>query len=241
MRMPLVRPPSFPSLPDAILFYYPLESAPPSLPPSSYESAALFSDPSPLSPPYAISHPSRFVPNHTPIFSPQPRQALPRTSVIAAPLHPQLATPGRRDIMDRPMSMSRSHSQTFRDAPDRLDTSPRSIRSNKSGASPHRHHHQLNALSPLQAFSPLQTPQLNHDKRLGHSRATSEAGSAGYGGHSRSNSVTKSLSRRQSLIASAERWKEGNEWQDENIGPAAGLFSKLTLVKAPNEGSGLKK
>jgi hypothetical protein len=68
---------------------------------------------------------------------------------------------------------------------------------------------------------------------------------------SRSTSITKSLTRRQSLIAGAARWDQGQreEWGDENHWagiaagalPTSGLFSRLTLVKAPAEKSGLKQ
>jgi hypothetical protein len=66
------------------------------------------------------------------------------------------------------------------------------------------------------------------------------------GGHSRTNSasasggsLSRSLSRRQSLYNSADNWREGREYRDENITSPAGLFSKLTLVKAPGEAKGV--
>ncbi|WWC86994.1 uncharacterized protein L201_001876 [Kwoniella dendrophila CBS 6074] len=84
----------------------------------------------------------------------------------------------------------------------------------------------LSALSPLQTFSPLQPAKIS----LPSTATASDAGSVS--GRSRASSVTKSLSRRQSIIAHAASWdKEARlEHEQPNIG---NLFSRLTLVKAP--------
>lgn len=75
-------------------------------------------------------------------------------------------------------------------------------------------------------------------ERPSHARSISgdaDVGSVGSGGgnHSRTNSITRSLSRRQSLYRAAAEWTEGKEYADENLTNPAALFSRLTLVKAP--------
>jgi hypothetical protein len=114
------------------------------------------------------------------------------------------------------------------------NSSPQSIPGkNKLSASPSRHRNH-NVLSPLQTFSPLQ-PVSNLPK----SSLASDAGSVG--GRSRAPSLTRSLSRKQSLYANAAKWSQGHDYDDENITNPASLFSRLTLVKAPSEASAMLK
>lgn len=157
------------------------------------------------------------------IYAPAPRYppALPRTSSPAPPV--SSPAPVLQYTMDR-------NSYFPRGAADEPISPPRHQR---GSASPSRLQ-KITALSPLQALSPLiPTPA--------HPRTASETSSVGTGTRSRAGSITKSLSRRQSLIAHAARWGTGDEEEDENYMPGPGLFSKLTLVKAPSEGSGLKR
>lgn len=108
----------------------------------------------------------------------------------------------------------------------------RQPRASPSPSRPTKH----TVLSPLQALSPLQpTSQSRH-----RSQPSSDASSIGTT-RSRASSITKSLSRRQSLIAHAARWGAGMDYEEEDVMHAAGLFSRLTLVKAPSENSGLKR
>ncbi|WWC67839.1 uncharacterized protein I206_101756 [Kwoniella pini CBS 10737] len=98
-------------------------------------------------------------------------------------------------------------------------------RSAKASASPSRPP-KLSALSPLQTFSPLQPVKT----ALPSTSASSDAGSVS--GRRRASSVTKSLSRRQSLIAHAANWGAGGK-EDTELPDSGNLFSRLTLVKAP--------
>ncbi|WWC59363.1 uncharacterized protein I303_101915 [Kwoniella dejecticola CBS 10117] len=104
-------------------------------------------------------------------------------------------------------------------------SSPYSGRNAKGSASPSRPP-KLSALSPLQTFSPLQPVKA----ALPPTTASSDAGSIS--GRSRASSVTKSLSRRQSLIAHAAGWAAGGK-EDIDQNDSGNLFSRLTLVKAP--------
>jgi len=72
---------------------------------------------------------------------------------------------------------------------------------------------------------------------MGRSRASSNA--------SMNAPLSRSLSRRESVYAHAARWAAGGEeydaWDVEGAGNGAGSFSRLTLVRAPSEGSALKR
>ncbi|ORY30411.1 hypothetical protein BCR39DRAFT_529782 [Naematelia encephala] len=164
------------------------------------------------------------------IHIPQPRlhTDLPRTS------HPFLRDPthSRRDSMER-RSLSRSTSETSGLSIDHsggLTVPPSPSRNARGNISPSRPFG-LSALSPLQTFSPLQPKStLDGAGFAGSSEGRrSRASSRG--------SLTRSLSRRQSLIDHAARWAVGDEYGDENYGSVSGLFTKsrLTLVKAPAE------
>ncbi|OXG12842.1 hypothetical protein C366_05661 [Cryptococcus neoformans Tu401-1] len=99
---------------------------------------------------------------------------------------------------------------------------PLSIRGSRGGTSPSSRPPKLNALSPLQAFSPLQSM-----KTPMHVSDTAGTGSLRRSGST--SSVTRSLSRRESMIENAQRWRSGVDAADDG----KGLFSRLTLVKAP--------
>jgi hypothetical protein len=43
------------------------------------------------------------------------------------------------------------------------------------------------------------------------------------------------------VVRSAEQWSAGKEYVDENITNPSSLFSRLTLVKAPQEDKGMKR
>jgi hypothetical protein len=153
---------------------------------------------------------------------PRHHPTLPRTTASA--LH--RTSPKPRDNVDR--NPSRGNRDMM---PEEPISPPRQIRASPSPSRPSK----INALSPLQAFSPLQPMTVPRDR----SNTASEASSAGT--RSRASSITKSLSRRQSLIAHAARWGTGEDYEDDSSMSSAGLFSRLTLVKAPNEESGLKR
>jgi hypothetical protein len=116
----------------------------------------------------------------------------------------------------------------------------------RTGPSPSRPHG-LSALSPLQAFSPLTGPKdirsSRSEKDL-NSLPQSEPESQGtsLGGHSRTNSITKSFTRRKSIYENAARWGKGDgDWSEvEDINPVS-VFSTLTIVRAPQDLGGLKR
>lgn len=118
-------------------------------------------------------------------------------------------------------------------------SSPSGLRPQQS---PSRHHGR-SALSSLQGLSPMPTPSIPLPSPSSHTRSISgESDGRSAGGHSRTGSVTRSLSRRQSLYHSAAEWGVGKEYSNENLTSPASLFSRLTLVKAPaSEQSGLRK
>jgi hypothetical protein len=123
------------------------------------------------------------------------------------------------------------------------------VPSSPSGLRPRPHqspsrHHGLSALSPLQGLSPMPTASVPlPSPRSSHARSISgESDGRSAGGHSRAGSVTRSLSRRQSLYHSAAEWGDGKEYGNENTSTPASLFSRLTLVKAPaSEQAGLRR
>jgi hypothetical protein len=118
--------------------------------------------------------------------------------------------------------------------------SPGSNRAARASPSPSRHHG-LSALSPLQTLSPLQ-PSREISKSPSRPSYDPDAGiNTPSTTRSRASSVTKSLSRRQSVVRSAEQWSAGKEYVDENITNPSNLFSRLTLVKAPQEDKGMKR
>ncbi|ODN73643.1 hypothetical protein L198_08268 [Cryptococcus wingfieldii CBS 7118] len=75
------------------------------------------------------------------------------------------------------------------------------------------------ALSPLQTLSPLEPLKASPPVRV-----TDTAGAG-----PRRASLTRSLSRRESMVENAAAWRRG----EEVGGDGRGLFSRLTLVKAP--------
>ncbi|WVQ97991.1 hypothetical protein IAU59_005111 [Kwoniella sp. CBS 9459] len=244
----------FPSLLDAILHYYPVANAPcPSPPPpchaisrSSPFPSATSPVPLPTEPPHqrrkstpnfvlsssthARSSASRFLPQQPPVVpdiqapTPQhPTQGLKsdfghsaHDNGLLTPSQATLATPDRSPAGKENM------------LPEEHMTSPSSLGRNiKAATSPSRPP-KLSALSPLQTFSPLQPV------KTALPSTGSDAGSIN--GRSRSSSVTRSLSRRQSLYAQAAQWgvkEDQNDYSD-----ASNLFSRLTLVKAPPEEAG---
>ena len=247
--MTLLPDASFPSLLDAILHFHPV-SAPtsPASPNSPAPSPAQPpTTPSPSSPPHSTTHgakptsppfyprlprPSRFLNQHhyQPI-QPVSRQptALPRTSSSGAQRIAQ--SPRRRDSMERPQSRGHNR-ENIHDEP-----GSSAAKGTRGSPSPSRPHH-LNALSPLQALSPMRS---NKSKDMLPAVPLPGTDTPGAGGRSRASSITKSLSRRQSLYAHAARWAAGDEYEDEQMTNPGGLFSRLTLVKAPSESSGLKR
>ncbi|ORX38879.1 hypothetical protein BD324DRAFT_295692 [Kockovaella imperatae] len=104
-------------------------------------------------------------------------------------------------------------------------------RKSKYSGSPSRPH--MTALSPLQAFSPLQSMSLPFKEQSAVSDKSPSL--------SRTSSLTRSLSRRQSLIAHAASWDAGHDYDDENLTNPMALFSRLTLVKAPSQDTGLRR
>jgi hypothetical protein len=105
--------------------------------------------------------------------------------------------------------------------------------------SPSRHHG-LTALSPLQTFSPLHSTAQPLRERENHPSSNTSPERA-QGSLSRKNSLTRSLSRRQSLIIHAEKWRSGEDYDWDSSADASTLFSRLTLVKAPVEGANLRR
>ncbi|RXK37492.1 hypothetical protein M231_05213 [Tremella mesenterica] len=120
---------NFPSLLDAILHYYPINSVRKPSPPLA-ELAARASSlplPSPLDP--NAPRFSRFLSYNQPIHAPIPRHAS-QTAFKPANMDPSPGSPNK----------------------------PRQVRASPS-PSRHPHHHGLSALSPLQMFSPLESNQ----------------------------------------------------------------------------------
>ncbi|WRT64843.1 uncharacterized protein IL334_001779 [Kwoniella shivajii] len=227
----------FPTLLDAILHYYPL---------ASNQSNSLQSPATPLLPfPPSISdHQRRQSSISSPPWPSPTRRSASRfishdtqankVPDIQAPIAQPLPTPRRVPHDPTHLSPNRgagaSERRTRGDKENMLpgeeQYSPSSSygRNARGSASPSRPM-KLSALSPLQTFSPLQPKQASLP-----SASASDAGSLS--GRSRASSVTKSLSRRQSLIAHAANWGAGGGEQQAQ--PDAGnLFSRLTLVKAP--------
>ncbi|KAK6903860.1 hypothetical protein I203_107368 [Kwoniella mangroviensis CBS 8507] len=242
----------FPTLLDAILHYYPLTgqsslpnslahplpspsktgTAPELRPRRASASATTLPWPTPTR-----RSGSRFLPrdlqpqlNIPDIHAPTPQ---PHPSNLRADLYQQTGDPshlspslsGRSDNKENMFPSEEQHS---------LPSSPySSSRHAKGSASPSRPP-KLSALSPLKTFSPL----LPVKSALPSTSASSDA--ASIGGRSRASSVTRSLSRRQSLIAHAASWGAGGHNEPEH--PDAGnLFSRLTLVKAPAADTNIRR
>lgn len=124
------------------------------------------------------------------------------------------------------------------------DGSPSARPQNIKGAtaSPSLRAHGLSALSPLQTFSPLHTHKELRDSSTLASAAASD-GSRTPGSESnrsRAGSLTRSLSRRESLYRSAEIWnKDEDAYKADHQQTPAEMFSRLTLVKAPVKKEGM--
>nr|ODN93822.1 hypothetical protein L204_05008 [Cryptococcus depauperatus CBS 7855] len=179
----------------------------------------------------ALQSPSRFT---LPEIYPQSQ-----TQQICSPvpvLHnynslPALASPGfdsslppsRRGSADhlklsRSQSLSRaSMSGKENSFGDTLAPSPINVRQ-RTSSSPRLP--KLSALSPLQAFSPLES-----------TRRISETAAPLSSSLQRAGSLTRGLSRRESMIENAKKWTGEDNEEDEGTG----LFSRLTLVKAPTQ------
>jgi len=234
MCPPIPSPPSFPSILDALLHYYPLNSSP-------------LARTSPVSPTHAGQTRTRNVSTpHGTAFEQSPKSAssrfLHRQPTIRVPT-PHINTSGHRHMQSSPnppkspatRERMAGLSKSFQDA-DYFGLSPSAAgRSQRLSPSPSRHYG-LSALSPLQAFSPLPTPSALPKEK---SSRSSNAGTDSPKTHTRSSSLTRSLSRRQSLIANAEKWSRGDEHGDR--GDVESLFSRITLVKAPAEETTLKR
>lgn len=173
----------------------------------------------PSSPHNNKSSPSRFTRDKTTLIeAPTPRRADTGTRTAALQISPSTYTP--KFIME-------SSSLAV----------PRNSKGG-GGSSPSRNTHHLNALSPLQSFSPLQTSPRPKTASVPSASAGSLTDSATGEGRTR---LVRSMSRKQSMYASAAQWEKG-QWERENENtPIGGLFSKITLVKAPDLDSGLKK
>lgn len=231
----------FPTTIDAILHFYPLTS------PDSVADADPYrrhpEPPSETSTLTSLSVASGA--DESPSDSPLPSGAsTPRLSAILlpAPYVPyrppsrfvgrptlQIESPvPRRVSAGPPSSPHRTHAITMEtSSPNQNLAAPRVA---KAGSSPSRQPHPLNALSPLQSFSPLQSVPV--PKTAGPESAPSD-------GRGR---LVRSMSRKQSMYASAAQWEKGQyerALEAENM--SGGLFSKITLVKAPDQESGLKK
>ncbi|WVF69948.1 hypothetical protein IAT40_004733 [Kwoniella sp. CBS 6097] len=243
----------FPSLLDAILHYYPVNTA--------CSNSPTQSPPTPSSSPFPLATSPKPLPND---YTHQRRKSTPNLGWLKSththssasrflPQQPQIIpdiqapTPHHRPDLNRNHLNQPSHDnglltpvQAAFATPDRSPggkenmlpdehmTSPSSYGRNiKAATSPSRPP-KLSALSPLQTFSPLQPA------KTALPSTGSDAGSIH--GRSRSSSVTRSLSRRQSLYEHAAKWRSGKEQDDS---PDLGnLFSRLTLVKAPPEETG---
>ncbi|KAK8847345.1 hypothetical protein IAR55_005202 [Kwoniella newhampshirensis] len=167
----------------------------------------------------SIHHTVPAAPKHQSPHRHYGRNLTPGGAELNERLHHHLASGGKENMPD-----------------DHLPASPQSFTGRQSRASPSPSRPmKLSALSPLQTLSPLQPVRATPS-----SLASSDTGSVG--GRSRANSVTKSLSRRQSLIAHAEKWGAGGDkFMDEEYGNAPNLFSRLTLVKAPSESTSIRR
>ncbi|WVQ83386.1 hypothetical protein IAT38_005527 [Cryptococcus sp. DSM 104549] len=241
------------SPPSPLAPTHPLPPARPSRP--SRHSRASSLPPPTLTPftPYTALHPaSRFIPSSPP----QPPPPPPPTHQPTNSIPPHIHSPIPRSHSNSPtfahLSASRRtsrdnlHAYAAQGGKDNMpdDThlsSPQNIggRSSRTSPSPSRPP-KLSALSPLQTFSPLQPVKTAPPGPAGDAPATTGTNSAASGGgRSRAGSVTRSLSRRDSVVAQAARWGSGEGNYDEEQTSPRNLFSRLTLVKAPAEKPGL--
>ena len=203
-------PPAITCLLDTILNYYPIVSSPPRHRLPALPARPLSNHSAPFTPP---------TPPPLPLHCPKPLRTLDLAPLLAFDLPPSLAfNPQAQQLRYHPRSMTD------------LDGGPAVKR---PSASPGRHHHGLSALSPLQTFSPLQPVAIPRREGSGRSRANSAA-------KEEKPSLSRSLSRRQSLYRNAEKWDAGEEYVDENMMNPGSLYSRLTLVKAPAEKEGIR-
>lgn len=178
------------------------------------------------------SHPTRYrfidVLTHSQIRASNPVRS--RTSSPVLPKFGSSLPPSRRGSQDHfkqaqfhsvPQSMAGNRENTDHLA---APSPPLSIRGSRSGTSPSSRPPKLNALSPLQAFSPLQSMKTPM-------HVSDTAGTGSLTRSRSSSSVTRSLSRRESMVENAQRWRSGLDADDDG----KGLFSRLTLVKAPRK------
>lgn len=213
---------------DAILHYYPLNSASasrpaPAPPPSSELASSRTESPLPHhSPPSSLSSTYSAIP-------------LPTRFIGRGRSPIQLASPTpRRASGVPPLSPSRNTNSNNNNMEGLSLTVPRQSKGQAGGSSPSRIPH-LNALSPLQSFSPLQA---SPGPRTASTITESAPASVPSEGRGR---LVRSMSRKQSMYASAAQWEKGQYERDHENRQAGGLFSRITLVKAPDVESGLKK
>jgi hypothetical protein len=105
------------------------------------------------------------------------------------------------------------------------------LRGHRTSASPSRPHH-LTALSPLQSFTSLKPEKASHERPVGTKTPETLSRANSQKSHKSHASLSRSLSRRDSLYANAARWGTGGD-EEENV--PSEFFSRLTLVRAPSE------
>ncbi|ODN82301.1 hypothetical protein L202_02580 [Cryptococcus amylolentus CBS 6039] len=204
------------ALVDTIIRFYPLHHSTPAPATRRPRPLITYSTSLPYYPP--PTSPSRFIPmlpHQQPAPQPQPTSAHSASSLARGASLP----PSRRASQDH---LRQSRSQSVRNMPAHdpdpglLTPSPAvNIRGNHPSPSrPKR-----GALSPLQTLSPLEPLKASPPVRV-----TDTAGAG-----PRRASLTRSLSRRESMVENAAAWRRG----EEVGGDGRGLFSRLTLVKAP--------
>ncbi|WVQ76109.1 hypothetical protein IAR50_005751 [Cryptococcus sp. DSM 104548] len=164
---------------------------------------------------------------HSPVFGVDHPDCIPEEedshqTHSATPSRGSSLPPSRRDDKDH-LRQARSQSVRNMALNDKdaglLTPSPAiDIHSKGSSLSPSRP--KRGALSPLQTLSPLEPLKSSPPVRV-----TDTVGAG-----SRRASLTRSLSRRESMVENAAAWRRG----EDVGGDGRGLFSRLTLVKAPS-------
>ncbi|TYJ51404.1 hypothetical protein B9479_008026 [Cryptococcus floricola] len=202
------------ALVDTIIRFYPLHHSTPAPTTRRPQPLITYSTSLPYYPP-PIS-PSRFIPmlpNQQPAPQPQPQPPARGTSL----------PPSRRASQDH---LRQSRSQSVRNMaahdPDSGLLTP-SPAVNIRGNHPSPSRPKRGALSPLQTLSPLEPLKASPPVRV-----TDTAGAG-----ARRASLTRSLSRRESMVENAAAWRRG----EEVGGDGRGLFSRLTHTRSKSGSS----